>query len=256
MATYLYCAVSRPRSPAVRRPPRGLPGLGPPRVLDAGRHLWLIVADAPLARYGADPIERGLQDLDWVSRCAMAHEGMVEHFARGGTMLPMRLFTLFSNDERALAHIGRARKTIDRALQRVTGRGEWGLRLILDERKVGRPTTGDRREGRRAVSGTDFLLKKKAEKDAVRRLQTDAARQADRLFEDLARRADDARRRRPEPARGPVRVVLDAAFLVPIPRARAFSAAARVHARSVARAGFDLVLTGPWPPYTFVTDAR
>jgi hypothetical protein len=51
-------------------------------VLDLDRGLFLVVADAPLARYGDDAIQRGLSDLDWVSRAAVAHEGVVESSSR------------------------------------------------------------------------------------------------------------------------------------------------------------------------------
>ena len=83
----------------MKRGLRGLPGAEPPRLLDAGEQLWLVVATAPVAQYGAAPIERRLQDLDWVSRCAMAHEAVVEDAARSGPVVPMKLFTLFSSDD-------------------------------------------------------------------------------------------------------------------------------------------------------------
>jgi len=49
-------------------------------------------------------------------------------------------------------------------------------------------------------------------------------------------------------------LLLDAAFLVPRARARAFRAQAAREARALAKDGYGLTLTGPWPPYTFVQD--
>ena len=77
-ATYVYCAVRAGRRPSLKRGLRRLPAAEPPRVLDIGEQLWLVVATAPVGQYGAAPIERRLQDLDWVSRCAMAHEAVIE----------------------------------------------------------------------------------------------------------------------------------------------------------------------------------
>ena len=47
----------------------------------------------------------GPRDVDWVANAAVAHEVVVEHFARrtGSTVLPMKLFTMFSSVERAVA---------------------------------------------------------------------------------------------------------------------------------------------------------
>jgi len=224
-----------------------------PRALRVGPGLWLVVADAPLSRYGRAPIETGLRDLDWVSRCAVAHEAVVEHVARAGaTIVPTKMFTLFADDARAVAHVTRLRKKIDALLRHVSGRQEWGLRVTLDERRALARAAGAANGA--PASGTAFLLQKKAEKDAARRLAARARIEADRLFDHLASHADDARRRRPN-ADTPGRLLLEAAFLVPVARARAFRAETARRARALAPDGYDLSLSGPWPPYSFVTDA-
>ncbi|HMH50381.1 MAG TPA: GvpL/GvpF family gas vesicle protein [Candidatus Acidoferrum sp.] len=252
-ATYVYGVAAGRSAPRLVRAPAGLPGMGRPRVVRVAAGLWLVVADAPLVRWSAARIESGLRDLDWVSRCALAHEAMVEHVVRGGaTVVPMKMFTLFADDARAIAHVTRLRRKLDALLRRVAGRQEWGLRVTLDERRaLARATTGG--DGASA-SGTAFLLRKKAEKDAAQRLAAEARVEADRLFDDLAGRADDARRRRPD-AGTPGRLLLEAAFLVPVARARAFRAEIARRARALAPDGYDLNLSGPWPPYSFVTDA-
>src|SRR5438128_300634 len=100
--TYVYCVVAGSRRPTLRRALRGLPGMGTVRLLDVDRGMWLVVADAPLDRYSEDAINRGLSDLNWVSRAAVAHETVVESFIGGRAVLPMKLFTIFSNDARAI----------------------------------------------------------------------------------------------------------------------------------------------------------
>src|SRR5688500_13572505 len=66
-AVYLYVLVRSDRRPSLAGAPAGLPGTGPLRIIEAGPRLWLVAADAPLARYGEEPIARGLKDLDWVA---------------------------------------------------------------------------------------------------------------------------------------------------------------------------------------------
>lgn len=249
-ATYVYALVHAGRRPDAGRRPRGLPGTGPVRLLDAGRGLWLVVGDAPLARYGAGAIERGLRDLGWVSACAVAHERVVEHFMARGDVVPMKLFTLFGDDERALAHVARARRRLDALLARVAGRQEWGLRLVLAERRgLDRPVAAG---GGRRAPGTAFLVRKQRQRAALHRLAADVRAEAERVFARLARRADDARRRPPPGAAGRT-LLLDAAFLVPARRAAAFRAAVRAAAAGLARRGVEATLTGPWPPYHFVS---
>jgi gas vesicle protein GvpL/GvpF len=271
-ASYVYCVAKGRSAPRLTRMPARLPAMGPPRALRVDAGLWLVVSDAPLSHWSGARIEAGMRDLDWVSRCAVAHEAAIEHVARGGaTVVPMKMFTLFADDARAIAHVTRLRRKLDALLARVAGRQEWGLRVTLDERRAltnmggsGRPPSppgvARRRPGKAGSplddgsSGTAFLLRKKAEKDAAQKLVAQARIEADRLFDDLAGRADDARRRRPG-ADTPGRLLLEAAFLVPVGGARAFRAEVARRGRALSPDGYDLNLSGPWPPYSFVTDA-
>jgi hypothetical protein len=255
-ATYVYCAVQAPKAPALARAPRGLTGTGRLRALDAGDGLWLVVADAPLARYGADAIERSLHDLDWLSRRAVEHEAVVEHTARGAVTIPMKMFTLFASDERALAHIRAMRRSLARVAARVAGREEWGVRIVLDDARARRALAAQSRARTpRPRSGTAFLQQKKQAQEAVRELRRRAREDVERVFDELAQAADDARRRRPGEAEVAARLLLDAAFLVRARRVKGFRAVAARAAARLAAAGADLRLTGPWPPYNFVGDA-
>jgi hypothetical protein len=245
-ATYLFALLRRPRAPETVDAPTGLPGTGPPRVLSVERGLWLVAADAPLDRYGEEAIARGLKDVSWVSACALAHEKVVEHFGRAGVLLPMKLFTLFATDERAVRHVRARRIRLARLLDRVEGREEWGVRLSGTGKA--RPSPPRKSAPR---SGTEFLLAKKADRDRDGQRRERAAAEADALFRLLARHADASRKRAlPEGASG--RVWLDAAFLVPRRDRRSFETALRREARDLEARGFAVTLTGPWPPYNFV----
>src|SRR5438552_6995641 len=96
-ATYVYCVVSTDRKPRVGTGVPGLPGLGVCRLLDAGHGLWVVVADAPLPRFGEVAIQHGLRNLNWLSRCAVAHEAVVESWLRAPAVVPMKLFTIFES---------------------------------------------------------------------------------------------------------------------------------------------------------------
>ncbi|HEU4366934.1 MAG TPA: GvpL/GvpF family gas vesicle protein [Methylomirabilota bacterium] len=255
-ATYLYCLVEADRRPSLARAPRGVPGAAEPRILPAAAGLWLVVADAPLALYGSGPIERGLRDLEWVAVRGAAHARVVEHFARRLTTVPMKLFTLFTTDERAVAHVRGAEAQVRRVLGRVAGRREWGVRVRLDvalaRRRAGRrrpPAPAPRREG------TRFLLAKKHERDVTREVVREGRVAVEDAFAALAGLADATRRRSTTELDG-TRVVLDAALLVDARRTVGFRRAARRTAAALATRGYRLSLTGPWPAYNFVSDGR
>jgi hypothetical protein len=257
VATYVYCLVEADRQPSLSGAPRGLPGTGPLRVLSSDEDLWLVVSDAPLAAYGSEPVERGLRDLQWVALRGAAHARVVEHFARRGTTLPMRLFTLFGTDERALDHVRGERARLRRVLARVGGREEWGIRVRLDpalarKRVRARPAAAT---GGGRTAGTRFLLGKKQARDVAREVVREGRAAVEEAWEELAEVADATRRRAAGELDG-TRLVLDAALLVPGGRLDRFKRVARRAATTLAARGYRLSLTGPWPAYNFVGDER
>jgi hypothetical protein len=258
--TYVYCLVAASRKPAVGRVPRGLPGTGPVRLLEdtmspEPRDLkrWLVAADAPLARFGEDAINGRLHDLDWVSRAAVAHEGVVESFVAAPALLPMKLFTIFTSDERALAHIAQRRDHVRTILERVTRRDEWGVRVVLDRARAIAPAADRSRRAAKAATGAGYLAGKKAMRDAQSRLASQARIVIADLNDLLAHHSSLARRRgaRDLPVQGGP-LLLDAAYLVDRARARAFRSMLAREARRLEPEGYRVSLSGPWPPYSFL----
>lgn len=251
MLTYAYCVIASIRRPRPGRP-AGVPGASRVRLLDLDKPLYLAVADVPAREYGERAINAHLSDLDWVSRAAVAHESVVEGFAGADAVLPMKLFTIFTSDERAVAHVAANRARIRSAVKRVSHHDEFGVRVVLDRtRAAASRTAAVVRRGR----GAAYLTRKKAQHDAAAELSERARETVSELFERLAQRAREVERRSaselPLPD-GPL--LLDAAFLIPRARARSFRALVAREARALAKSGYGLTLTGPWPPYTFVRE--
>jgi hypothetical protein len=254
-ATYVYALLRRRAGPPLASAPAGVPQAGPLRALQAGEALWLVVATVPASAYGSESIDGRLRDLEWVAARAVAHDAVVAHLLGRGDLLPMRLFTLFASDERALAHFAKRRASLGRLLDKVQGREEWGVRLSFERAVAGGvrdapsgwPGTQAVGEGRR------FLRRKAAQLEARGRAASDASRTAGQLFRELRRHAADAALRPPADPRAPL--LLDAAFLVSRDgRSRFKSAARRARAR-LEREGFALSLSGPWPAYNFAGKA-
>jgi len=256
-ATYLYCLLRGSGAPSLAGAPPGLPGLGELRALDLGEGLWLVAASAPLPEFSSERIEERLTDLDWVSTCALAHEAVIEHLREVPALLPLKLFTLFASDERALAHLRGSRESLDKVLDRVAGRVEWGVRVRLDEARAREALAAEARQAAApARSGTSFLLRKKQEQEASRDLAGRLRAEVDAGWPDLAAQASEAVRRPPAttPEQGG-KVFLDAALLVPAGRTAELEAAVDRFATRVGPKGGEVTLTGPWPPYHFVEES-
>jgi hypothetical protein len=235
--------------------PKGLPGAGPVFILSIGKSFWLVAADAPLEIYGPGPLERALRDLQWVADVALAHEAVVERVGRmrGVTVVPMKLFTMFSTPNRAVEEIGSKHREIAAAAGRIAGSEEWSVRVIRSA--DGGRAAGAGRRGRaivRAASGRAFLVAKKAARDEARQAIANAADAAEAAYKTLVPIAREARRRNDVPEGATSPPLLDAAFLVAEGRRARFRAAARRAAAACRRSGATMTLSGPWPAYNFV----
>ena len=247
--TYVYCVVAAARRPAVTHR-RGV--AGSVRLIEQGRAAanlkkWLVVSDVPLARYGEAAINAKLADLDWVSRAAVAHEAVVESFTGAAAVVPMKLFTIFNDDDRAVANFKAQDEIVNAAIKRVRDRIELGVRVTIDSARA-RP-----RPAGRARTGAAYLAVKKAQRDHAVELARNAREVVADLYDELATVSTDAVRRAASevPIEGGPQL-LDAAFLVPRTGAARFKRVVERRANDLAPAGYRITLTGPWPPYSFV----
>jgi hypothetical protein len=266
--TYVYCLVRSARRPTLPPASAGLPGSRDLRLIDAtgkpgpaGRprqtpvdRLWIVAATVDASEFDETALAKGLQKLEWVGPRAMAHETVVEHYLSAAAVLPMQLFTMFTSDERAMAHVTRDRARLDRILARLDRHHEWGLRLTFDD-AAAKAAVEDaaQRNGRVQASGAAYLRRKRDVLEATRGGLARARSGATRLYTAMSREATEARRRRATEAAAPdSRLLLDAAFLVPVRRTAAFRRALAGQAHSLTAAGIVVSLTGPWPPYNFI----
>jgi len=243
-----------------RRIPSGPAGTGKPRLIavDLERAMprrlrgWLVVSDAPLDEYGETAINQRLHDLDSVARAAVAHERVIETFASAPALLPMKLFTIFTSDDRAVDHLLEDPARLRSILSRVMDHDEWGIRLMFDGAQ---PTPAARSRSRAAPTGVSYLSGKKAQHDRTAQLAAHARKAASDLRVLTQQHASLVRGRQaremPVPD-GPL--LFDEALLVPRTRTGKFRAAVAREARRLQPQGFRVVLTGPWPPYSFLQD--
>jgi len=163
----------------------------------------------------------------------------------------MKVFTIFTNDERAIARTRSDWDRIEALLKDMTGQVEWGLRLMFDQRRSPGATRTPRNP-----SGRSYLLAKQRQQSetvAHRRLVRQRTTGVVTALAAIAREV----RERPlaAAATSGSRLLLDAAFLVPRARERRFRAAVARETRRLAPEGYAVHLSGPWPPYSFIESA-
>lgn len=215
------------------------------RTIAVGR-LAAIVGDVPLAGFGEEALRRNFEDLDWLGAVARTHDAVVS--AVGGPVVPIRLATVYRDDDRVRRVLEHRTTELERTLDRLTGRTEWGVKAFLDLARARGHEDSPSRRG----AGTAYLARRRAERDARADSERLATEQTSKVHSRLAGLAAGARL---HPLQSKAlsgrseQMVLNAAYLVDDDRARAFAEA--VAACDEENTAIRVQLTGPWPPYSF-----
>jgi hypothetical protein len=236
---YAHCAVRARSRPAVTTGWPRMPKGGPPRALDLGNGLWVIVSTVPGKEYESG-LARRLTDVEWLAECGVAHHEVIARAVQRHGVAPFCLLTLFRSEDRVVAEVTRLRTRLERALDRVDDRREWVVRVAAVSRAA-KPA-----KRRTASSGTSYLLARAAQPSSR---STDARRVARESVAELKEYADRVVQRPSEAAH----VVYDGALLVSRAREQDLRNAVRQLAPRLALVGCRISLTGPWPPYSFVS---
>jgi hypothetical protein len=209
--------------------------------------------------FSQEVIDARSKDVEWLGAIGYRHQSVMSALMRGGTVIPLRAFTLFANETSLRNHVKTERQNFDRILDRLEGKQEWTLRIeFMPEqwndalvRRVGslRQLTS---EIEQAAEGKAYLLRKKLDEEK-KRVSREAEQQVVTEVEDAVMK----------------KLACDVVAESRLQRGGAFpqinvlinrDEEARLQelsdelTRRYAGEGVTLALTGPWPPYTFATN--
>ncbi|WP_103380295.1 GvpL/GvpF family gas vesicle protein [Pseudonocardia dioxanivorans] len=218
-----------------------------PRVVAAGT-LGAVVGTVADEGFDEAGLAAAMEDLARLETLARAHHAVVVEAGSAGAVAPVRLATVFRDDEAVVAMLRERADEFEAALDRVRGRREWGVKVYADARAGGddspAPAPGDR-------PGTAYLLRRKADRDRGAAGRERARAVAESVADAAGTHAVDVRRFALQDARLSGRneeMVLNATFLVDETQEAEFRAAV-----TGAGDGATVELTGPWPPFSFAT---
>jgi hypothetical protein len=248
-ATYLY-AITRPVPQADLA---GLRGVGdePVRAVGVGG-LSCLVSTVDLAAFGEEPLRANLEDLGWLERTARQHDDVVRAAARVTTTVPLRLATICANDAAACDRLAELGSKASAVLDELDGRDEWGVKLFAVDRAA--PSAAEEAGPAAESSGAAYLRRRREQLERRNAQSEVATQEAERLYRELERRAVRAHRHRPQDQRlsgATAPMLLNAAYLVDRERVDEFRRA--VDDLAGERPPDSIVVTGPWPPYSFAT---
>ena len=228
------------------------------RVVEEGE-LAALVRDVPIDEFSRAAGDDE-QDLAWLADRARAHELVLEDAATTQTVLPMRFGTIYREEAAVRAFLRSRRDQLVAALAELDGRREWGVKCFLDRRRFADALHGDAEvaapvpKAESESPGAAFFARKRAERTAREQAGDAGRRMAQAVHGRLGELAERSTVSEPPQGSASADGLLAASYLVEREREEEFRRALDALAEEHGRSGLMIELTGPWPPYSFVSD--
>jgi len=228
--------------------PPGLTGVdgAPVRVIVEGR-LGAVVSTVDPVHFDEETLQRNLEDLTWLAETARAHHALVEAVWRHEPVAPLRLATVYLDDDNIHSLLRQRGAAFTAVLDRIRGRREWGIKAFAHgSEDVDADQSADSNLG----PGAAYLLRKRMARERGARAQQDVQEAVADLHRALSAAAAASHLYPPQAPQLSGRrepMVLNAAYLVEESEATTFTNAVQTwHSPHVHHE-----LTGPWVPYSF-----
>ena len=235
--------------------------------VDGSEHVAIVQADSLGAIYsGVDAvdfsqavIDARSKDVEWLGAIGYRHQAVMSQLMKGGTIIPLRAFTLFGAESSLRAHIQKQQERYARLLDRLDGKQEWTLRVefLPDEWNAALTRRVERlrdlaAQMEKAAAGKAYLLGRKlegAKKEASREAEQQLVAEVESaLAAKLTCETVSESRLQRGGAFPQINVLLNRDEEAPLLELR------DTLNRQYERDGVTIAITGPWPPYSFTGD--
>lgn len=215
-----------------------------------GDQVVAAVSPVPSRDFSEEALRRHLEELEWLESVARAHHGVIEALAARTTVLPLRLATVYLDDDRVRGMLEADGAAFTDRLARLAAHVEWGVKIYVEPPRAhdGEPAA----EAPALSPGRAYLRRRGVQRHSREDAYRAAGEAAERVRAAAAGEAVDRARHRAqqgELARSPGENVVNDAYLVPRDRAERFRAEVLRAAEGLP--GVRVEVTGPWAPYSF-----
>ena len=211
-----------------------------------------------LRAYSQQTVNEHAGDIEWIGAIGYRHQAVMHALMSGGTVIPLRAFTLFGSKQMVQAQLRSGAGQFTKVLDRLDGKQEWTLRIEFEPARWNEALTSRVDSLRTMMSdigaaapGRAFLLKKKLEderKKASRDAELQVVAEIEKAVLDKLRCETVAESREARDGAFPqINVLLN--------RDEESILQELYHDLSsrYASEGITLAISGPWPPYTFAS---
>ena|SRR5580765_1766829 len=236
-------AKSSPKSAAVlaKISSAGIDGVHPVRSLACGEFVcWVCEVDQSSF---AQAMERNMDNLEWLALHGVRHQQVVGEVAAQIAIVPARFGTIFSGEPALVKDVLGRKSALNKVFTRVTGGDEWGVKVFAEHAAPAVAAV-------EARSGKEYLQQKAARmKKSPERNDQELRELASALEKIATDSAPSGKVSGAQPS-----LLWQATFLVPRTKRKQWDQALRNFVEKW-EGRRRIEVNGPWPPYSFVSDA-
>jgi hypothetical protein len=253
---YVYCLSIGPPVVAGDRYPEGVRSLN----LE-NRHIVLKYVDE--SEFSEENFKRNLSDIEWLESNAREHIEVIRTVMEYNTVIPFKFGTIFVTEESLCKFLRDYSASLVESFLQVDGKEEWAVKIYCDRRHLSQridEISLDAAALERLIMdsppGKAFLLKKKKQGLVEEEIDKVCKTFGQAFFNELKSLSESASLNNLLPKEFTGRdenMIVNASFLVKKTQGSLFVKCARLMETKKENSGFFTEVTGPWPPFSFIS---
>jgi hypothetical protein len=221
----------------------GIEGVEPVQAIVCGEFLcWACKLDH--ASF-SEALERNMENLEWLALHGVRHQQVVGEVSSQMAIVPARFGTIFSGEPALLKDVQSRKAALNKVFNRVANADEWGVKVFAEQRVPAVAPVAEARSGKEYLQQKAERIKKRPERNDQE--LTELATALGKIASDSA---PSGKVSGAQPS-----LLWQATFLVPRGKRKPWD-----HALKNFVERWDgqrrIEVNGPWPPYSFVSDAE
>jgi hypothetical protein len=226
-------------------------------------NIQAIVSEVPLSEYGEDVLQANVEDPKWLEAKALGHQSVLDTLLHNGTVIPMKFCTIYLSEDRVIEVLQEYQDEFLEHLNYFEGKQEWGIKIYYDHKILSEEITntnervqGIKEEINHKSEGLAYFARKKLEVSISEEIQRCCDHICQNCHDELAvvaAKSNITHLLGKETTGRMDEMVLNGAYLVSIEKLEIFQTKLEAIKNTYSASGFVFELSGPWPPYNFVT---
>ncbi len=253
---YIFCFIDRPLPELLNSLPESLTCFP----ID---ELYAIGKTVRSSEYSQENLKKGFSDLPWIETQTREHVQVICEVMKHCVVLPCKFATVFTSVENMENFVREYAPSLKENLRCVADKEEWSVKIYCDRDKlnekigeISEKVNSFEQEIIKSKPGKAFLLKRKK----AELLETEAelilqnyGRQCFSQFQDISEQIKLNTLLPREATERTYDMIFNAAFLIHKQRIETMLNLAEHLQTSYRNVGMFLDVTGPWPPFSFIS---